>query len=172
MGSQVCWSRSRAGVRIAGLAAHGRGSAGCGLRAASTVHSVSTTLTQRRGSLMPCAYVSVCLCIRRIIFTVAPRYKPQYRTAAENALHHCYRNAFTLLKVRPAAAPYSALCYHHGGLVVPSRCIFIYLVCCAFSRLCRSKGSHRLPTHPFSRRRVIRKRTPRTSLSVRTVAPS
>jgi len=23
-----------------------------------------------------------------------PRYKPQYRTAAENALHHCCRNAF------------------------------------------------------------------------------
>jgi hypothetical protein len=49
----------------------------------------------REFSLLCC---DVTLC-RRVIHTVAPRYKPHYRTAAENALHHCYRNAFTMIKV-------------------------------------------------------------------------
>eukprot|EP01126_Amoeba_proteus_P004246 TRINITY_DN11429_c0_g1_i1.p1 TRINITY_DN11429_c0_g1~~TRINITY_DN11429_c0_g1_i1.p1 ORF type:complete len:443 (-),score=99.64 TRINITY_DN11429_c0_g1_i1:435-1763(-) len=35
---------------------------------------------------------------RYIIHTVGPRYNEKYRTAAENALHGCYRSSLTLLK--------------------------------------------------------------------------
>jgi len=35
---------------------------------------------------------------RYIIFTVGPRYNDKYRTAAENALHSCYRSCLELLK--------------------------------------------------------------------------
>jgi len=35
---------------------------------------------------------------KSVIHTVGPRYHEKYRTAAENALHNCYRNALVLLK--------------------------------------------------------------------------
>jgi O-acetyl-ADP-ribose deacetylase (regulator of RNase III) len=35
---------------------------------------------------------------KNIIHTVGPRYHEKYRTAAENALHSCYRNSLVLLK--------------------------------------------------------------------------
>lgn len=28
--------------------------------------------------------------VAQVIHTVGPKYNPKYRTAAENALHHCY----------------------------------------------------------------------------------
>jgi hypothetical protein len=36
---------------------------------------------------------------RYIIHTVGPRYNEKYKTAAENALHSCYKSSLTLLKV-------------------------------------------------------------------------
>ena len=35
---------------------------------------------------------------KKIMHSVGPRYNEQYRTAAENALHFCYRNSLRLLK--------------------------------------------------------------------------
>lgn len=35
---------------------------------------------------------------RHILHTVGPRYNDKYRTAAENALHSCYRNCLRILK--------------------------------------------------------------------------
>jgi O-acetyl-ADP-ribose deacetylase (regulator of RNase III) len=35
---------------------------------------------------------------KNVIHTVGPRYHEKYRTAAENALHNCYRNSLVLLK--------------------------------------------------------------------------
>ncbi|GMI02699.1 hypothetical protein TrLO_g6860 [Triparma laevis f. longispina] len=35
---------------------------------------------------------------KRLLHTVGPRYNEQYRTAAENALHFCYRNSLRMLK--------------------------------------------------------------------------
>eukprot|EP00002_Diphylleia_rotans_P022970 TRINITY_DN4512_c0_g1_i1.p1 TRINITY_DN4512_c0_g1~~TRINITY_DN4512_c0_g1_i1.p1 ORF type:complete len:524 (-),score=132.06 TRINITY_DN4512_c0_g1_i1:172-1743(-) len=35
---------------------------------------------------------------RHVIHTVGPRYNEKYRTAAENALHNCYRNSLQILK--------------------------------------------------------------------------
>ena len=35
---------------------------------------------------------------KRLLHTVGPRYNEQYKTAAENALHFCYRNSLRLCK--------------------------------------------------------------------------
>lgn len=35
---------------------------------------------------------------RFVIHTVGPRYNQKYKTAAENALHNCYRNSLQILK--------------------------------------------------------------------------
>ena len=34
---------------------------------------------------------------KRLIHTVGPRYNDKYKTAAENALHNCYRNALRVM---------------------------------------------------------------------------
>ena len=35
---------------------------------------------------------------RKLLHCVGPRYNEQYKTAAENALHFCYRNALRMVK--------------------------------------------------------------------------
>jgi len=63
------------------------------LRTGEAVMTAGYRLPARYGYSM--CFIESC---RHVIHTVAPRYKPQYRTAAENALHHCYRNSFQLVK--------------------------------------------------------------------------
>lgn len=36
--------------------------------------------------------------LRHVIHTVGPKYNEKYKTAAENALHNCYRNCLRVLK--------------------------------------------------------------------------
>ena len=35
---------------------------------------------------------------KKVVYTCGPRYNVQYKTAAENALHFCYRNSLRFLK--------------------------------------------------------------------------
>lgn len=52
----------------------------------------------RRPTRFPRQWVPAVRRRRFIIHSVGPRYNERYRTAAENALHSCYRNSMRLLK--------------------------------------------------------------------------
>lgn len=52
-----------------------------------------------------CSTVAGNLPCKRVVHTVGPRYNERYRTAAENALHGCYRNSLRVLKVSVSTPP-------------------------------------------------------------------
>lgn len=47
---------------------------------------------------------------KRLLHTVGPRYNEQYKTAAENALHFCYRNSLRMLKEEVSVSGFGECC--------------------------------------------------------------